>query len=496
MTSASVKDAVYGIGTICNENTAKSTESKQSKEHDFSKIMNQVKDKAQKTVYQPNQQMAEKKTASQPKEVSGQEVKEDFRSDEPKVKEDIYKKESVSAASQTTEKPSDKEPVDEKLEEAVEETVKEIMDEVEEVLEVSEEELVEAMQLLGLQPIDLLNPDNMAAIMTALTGEDSTIQLVMDEDMYLTLQDLMQMVDEKTKELLSNTGLSDEELEAVMDQLKLLINQKLSEEGNDIGAQNHPFEQSDMLNQTVEMAEDGPVIVNENANAQNSRNAESAQDAAEEVVEGTQAERETGKNEDSLFRQQQENMQGFQNTPDELAQLAPESKLQDSQMPNTESILKQLADYVKIQNGEELTEMELQLHPASLGNVHVMLSTKGGVVTAQLTTENEVVKNAIESQVSQLKLNLEEQGVKVEAIEVSVASHQMERNLEQNAGEQKNQQQTEETNGIHRIRKTSINLNSYENEEELIDDIGEPDDATKIAMEMMAIGGNRMDLLA
>lgn len=496
MTSASVKDAVYGIGAISNTNTAKSTETTQSKEHDFGKIMNQVKDKAQKTVYQPNKQLAEKKTASQPKEVSGQEVKDDFKSDKPKGKDDIYKKESVSAASQKTENVSEKAPVDEELEEAVEDTVKDIMDEVEEALEVSEEKLVEAMQQLGLQPIDLLNPDNMAAIMTALTGEDSTIQLVMDEDMYLTLQDLMQMVDEKTKELLSETGLSEEELEAVMDQLKLLIDQKLSEEGNDMGAQILPFEQPDMSAQTGELVEDGPVIVKENANAQDSQNAENKQDVAEEVLEGTQAERETGKNEDSLFRQQQENMQGFQNTPEELTQLAQESKLQDSQMPNTESILKQLADYVKIQNGEELTEMELQLHPASLGNVRVMLSTKGGVVTAQLTTENEVVKNAIESQVSQLRLNLEEQGVKVEAIEVSVASHQMERNLEQNAGEQKNQQQTEETNGIHRIRKTSINLNSYENEEELIDDIGEPDDATKIAMEMMAIGGNRMDLLA
>lgn len=496
MTSASVRDAVYGIGAISNVNTAKNTESTQSKENDFGKIMNQVKDKAQQTVYQSNNQLTEKKTASQPKEVQGQEVKDDFRVDEPKVKEDIYKKESTSDTSQKMQNVSEKEPVDEELETAVKDAVKEIMEEVEETLEVSEEELLEAMQQLGLQPIDLLNPDNMAAIMTALTGEDSTIQLVMDEDMYLTLQDLMQMVDEKTQELLDSTGLSDEELEAVLDQLKLLIDQKLSEEGNGKGAQILPFEQPDMLAKAGEMAEDGPVIVKENTNAQDSQNAQTTQDATGEVVESTQAERETGKNEDSLFQQQQENMQGFQNTPDEIAQLAQESKLEGSQMPNTESILKQLADYVKIQNGTELTEMELQLHPASLGNVRVMLSTKGGVVTAQLTTENEVVKNAIESQVSQLKLNLEEQGVKVEAIEVSVASHQMERNLEQNAGERQNQEQTEETNGIHKIRKTSINLNSYENEEELIDDIGEPDDATRIAMEMMAIGGNRMDLLA
>lgn len=494
MISGSVRDVVYGIGNITNINTTKSTESTQSGEHDFGKIMNQVKDRAQQTVHQSDNQLTEKKTAPQSKETY--EANDDFETKETAEttkKEDVYKKDSVEDTSDKIEDVSEKEPIDEEVEVAVEDAVKDIMQEVEETLDVSEEELLDAMQQLGLQPVDLLNPDNMAAIMAELAGEDSVIGLVMDEDMYSALQDLMQMVDEKTQELLSSTGLSDEELEAVLDQLKLLIEQQVSKEGNGMnGAQILPFEQPEISAQAGEMLDDGPVIVKENVNAQDSQNVETPQETPEGITESAQTE----ENENSLFQQQQENMQSFQNMPDEIAKLAQENTLQNAETPNTESILRQIADYVKIQNGKELTEMELQLHPASLGNVKVLLSTKGGVVSAQLTTENETVKNAIESQVSQLKLNLEEQGIKVEAIEVSVASHQMERNLEQNAGEQQNQEQTEETNGIHRIRKTSINLNSYEDEDELIEDIGEPDDATRIAMEMMAIGGNRMDLLA
>ena len=299
------------------------------------------------------------------------------------------------------------------------------------------------------------------------------------------------MVDEKTQELLSATGLSDEELEAVFDQLKLLIDQQLSQEENAMNeAQILPFEPA---KEGMEAQEgEVPVVVKEDANIQDSQNAEMAQDSTEGIVENAGA----GKNEDSLFQQQQQNMQSFQNMSDEIAQMAEESKLQGAGTPNTESILKQLADYVKIHNGKELTEMELQLHPASLGNVKVTLATKGGVVTAQLTTENEIVKNAIESQVSQLKQNLEEQGVRVEAIEVSVASHQMERNLEQNTGDRQNQEQAEEASGVRRIRKTSINLNSFEDADELLEEMTGADDATRIAMEMMAIGGNRMDLLA
>lgn len=491
MTSASVRDAVYGIGAMPNVNTARNTEKTQSETYDFGKVMSQVRDNAKQTVYQSDYQQTEKKAAPQARETY--EAKDNFKTNETSVEKDVYREDTVDDASKKIDDVSENEPVDEELEAAVEDAVKEVMQEVEETLEVSEEELLEVMQQLGLQPVDLLNPDNMASIMTALTGEESAIGLVMDEDMYLTLQDLMQMVDEKTQELLNSTGLSDEELEAVLDQLKLLIDQQMSKEGSAMNeAQILPFEQAQA--EAGEVMEDGevPVIVKEDANMQETQNAEMAQDSTEGIVEN----KETGKNEDSLFQQQQQNMQSFQNMSDEIAEMAQESKLSGSATPNTESILKQLADYVKIQNGKELTEMELQLHPASLGTVRVMLSTKGGVVTAQLTTENEVVKNAIESQVSQLKLNLEEQGVKVEAIEVSVASHQLERNLEQNAGEQHNQEKADETNGIHKIRKTSINLNSYDSDEELIEDMTGTDDATRIAMEMMAIGGNRMDLLA
>ena len=450
-------------------------------------IMNQAKNQAKQTVHQPNEEKVEKKDISQSKDTY--KAEDEYETKETPKKEDFRSEEAGKNKSDKLNNVSEAEPIDEEVETAVEGIVKEVMQEIEEMLEVSEEELLDILEQLGLQPIDLLNPDNMVSILTALTGEGSTIQLVMDEEMYLTLQDLMQMVEDKTQELMSATGLSDEELEAVMDQLKLLTNQQLSHEEMEMKqVQILPFESEEEV-----VAEDGdvPVIVKNENDLQDVQTTEVTQDSPERIVEKT----ETGKSEDSLFQEQQQNMQSFQNMSDEISQLAGESKLEGTGTPNTESILKQLADYVKIQKGKELTEMELQLHPASLGNVKVTLATKGGVVTAQLTTENEIVKNAIESQVSQLKQNLEEQGVRVEAIEVSVASHQMERNLEQNAKDGE-QEQKQETGGIHKIRKTSINLNSFEDADELLEEMTGADDATRIAMEMMAMGGNRMDLLA
>lgn len=487
MTSAPVRDVMYGMESVSHANTAKKTETAQEKEHDFRMIMNQAKNQAKQTVHQPNEEKVEKKDISQSKDTY--KVEDEYETKETPKKEDFRSEEAGKNKSDKLNNVSEAEPIDEEVETAVEGIVKEVMQEIEEMLEVSEEELLDVLEQLGLQPIDLLNPDNMVSILTALTGEGSTIQLVMDEEMYLTLQDLMQMVEDKTQELMSATGLSDEELETVIDQLKLLMNQQLSHEEMEMKqVQILPFESEEEV-----VAEDGdvPVIVKNENDLQDVQTTEVTQDSPERIVEKT----ETGKSEDSLFQEQQQNMQSFQNMSDEISQLAGESKLEGTGTPNTESILKQLADYVKIQKGKELTEMELQLHPASLGNVKVTLATKGGVVTAQLTTENEIVKNAIESQVSQLKQNLEEQGVRVEAIEVSVASHQMERNLEQNAKDGE-QEQKQETGGIHKIRKTSINLNSFEDADELLEEMTGADDATRIAMEMMAMGGNRMDLLA
>ncbi|MCM1025694.1 MAG: flagellar hook-length control protein FliK [Roseburia sp.] len=73
----------------------------------------------------------------------------------------------------------------------------------------------------------------------------------------------------------------------------------------------------------------------------------------------------------------------------------------------------------------------MQLHPASLGTLQIQIASKGGVVTANFLTQNEAVKTALESQMVQLKEQFAEQGVKVEAIEVSVQTREFERNLDQ-----------------------------------------------------------------
>ena len=132
----------------------------------------------------------------------------------------------------------------------------------------------------------------------------------------------------------------------------------------------------------------------------------------------------------------------------------------------------------------------MQLHPASLGTVNLQLTARGGSITAQFTVQNETVKSAMEAQIVQLKEQLENQGVKIEAVEVTLASHGFERNLnEQNQG--KGEQQASDK--VKANRRKIINLNDYDSLESMEADT---DDATRIAMEMMSSNGNSLDMLA
>ena len=84
-------------------------------------------------------------------------------------------------------------------------------------------------------------------------------------------------------------------------------------------------------------------------------------------------------------------------------------------------IVEQIVTQVRIRVMPETTNMELQLHPASLGRVILQVATTATSTTATLMVENQIAKEALESQMITLKQTFEEQGLKVDAVEVTVS---------------------------------------------------------------------------
>lgn len=101
-------------------------------------------------------------------------------------------------------------------------------------------------------------------------------------------------------------------------------------------------------------------------------------------------------------------------------------------------IVEQIVRQVKIRVLPETTSMELQLNPASLGRVNLQVSSSGGVSTAVMVVENQIAKEALESQMVTLKESFAEQGLKVSAVEVTVSEFGLKQDQESESGRQEN----------------------------------------------------------
>lgn len=361
----------------------------------------------------------------------------------------------------------------------IEDVIKELADE----FDVTEEELLSAMEVLGLSLHDLTNLSNMAKLAADLLENIDSISLVTDEGLFMKVSALSSMVDEAVQQLETQFQLEPAQLEEIFTEVLKGLQQAEPE-----------LTQTDVIEVLDDTAGNDAkevLVTVEEPKDEQSQNKKAIASSTEmesesqkttlkvevEQVESRKTKHEQSNNFQNSFGQ---NTEAFANKI--LAEAVKEPVLPPAVDP--QSILEQIGEYVKISNNGSLSEMEMQLHPESLGNLHLNVSVKEGVVTAHFTAQNETVKQAIETQVVQLKERLENQGVKVEAVEVTIASHEFERDLQ-------NQNHEENEKAIKKVRR-KINLNELtETEDELI----ETEDV-KLQKDIMIQNGNTVDYMA
>lgn len=152
-------------------------------------------------------------------------------------------------------------------------------------------------------------------------------------------------------------------------------------------------------------------------------------------------------------------------------------------------IVSQVTESIKVNISSDVTSMEMQLHPASLGAVNMQISSTNGVVSAQILVENEAVKTALESQLVTLLETFEEQGQKVEAVEVSVANYDLNKGMDQNSNERgNNSKEQRDAFKVMGASRRRINLSILSDEEE-----AELSEEERITKDMMERNGNSVD---
>lgn len=354
---------------------------------------------------------------------------------------------------------------------------------------VTPEEVLEAMETLGLSMIQLLDPDNMKQLLITISGNEDQLSIITDGELYAHLQNLLDTVSESLNELQAEFGLSEEELKALVAQAAETENAvevpedltadpeetKIPEGMKDYAVTVHRDGEEVKVKVQVEDGGANKSVREEVTQASEVQNRHEAGPDNRETFGDNKGEGSAQNN----FMMQTPVEQPVTNEPAAVQAVA-------EHFTSTEDIMNQITEYIRINLRSDVQEMELQLHPASLGSVNVQIAAKDGVITAQFTAQNETVKAAIESQLVQLKTQFEEQGIKVEAVEVTVANYRFEQNF---SGKEEN---TEEGSRNGKKGPRRINLNDM-NPEELPEDM---ETSEKIAADMMARNGNTVDYTA
>lgn len=330
---------------------------------------------------------------------------------------------------------TDKSKQDNKSDEKVNDVVQNVKDTIKEELDVSDEDIAKAMEVLGITDNDLLSVVKVTELVSALTGADS-ITLITDDDMSGKLTSVLDAVNTAQEDVadMLNTDVDDAVLVVRTDAV-------VKKDTDETAVKNTDSSITD--NQSVPETESFSDVLAAKVTAQgSSKHEESTGEHTGEQNHNTQS---YGGVADSII----------QSMKDSFADIVTE----DTSRVSEADIVNQVIDQIKLSSGRELTSIEVMLNPERLGSVHVTVTAKNGILSAQIAAQNEQVKTALENQVTALKENFQNQGIKVEAVEITVMTHQFE------AGQNFGQNESERKQSEQKINK-KLNLSDYMDDED------------------------------
>lgn len=304
----------------------------------------------------------------------------------------------------------------------VDSLVEDIKNVVKDILDISDEDFEKIMAESGFAVVDLLNPQNVVSLIAQFKNTD-TVSIAVNEELSQMLTDINAGINEVVNMFMKDNAVSfDEVIKLIENYAKPVTddNQKVLQSTGqnvpDVNRQDVKDESGKVIDVIVndERPENtGDFVKNDitseddhkekNDNAGNKTNAETVLDSLMSAVSDTTVTAVDG-------------MDGI----------------------NSVYVVRQIVDAVRVNLTEEVRTIEVALTPEHLGKVNITVASKNGILTASMVVQNEMVKNAIENQLTMLKTQFESQGIKVEHVEVTVASHEFDSDMQDGADDRNN----------------------------------------------------------
>lgn len=321
----------------------------------------------------------------------------------------------------------------------VKEVCEDIKDAIKEEFDVSDEDIKAAMELLGLTALDLLSTAKVAELIEQLTGTDA-LTLITNEDMMQSFNNIINVVDDTNADIADMLGVKTEEVGIVLEQNNIapVVNSEDTAKQDNV-KESDAKNADDNINQTVDNQESLSEVLAKKITT------ESDGKAKNNMSESNEA------NNKVTYADVADNM--ISNITDTFADIITEgiSTVKEADIVN------QVIDSVKLMASRELTSMEVMLNPEHLGSVHITVTARNGIVSAQIAAQNEQVKTALENQMVTLREQFESQGLKVDAVEITVMAHSFE------AGQNFGQSESERKQGESKVHR-KLDLSSFDDE--------------------------------
>lgn len=368
---------------------------------------------------------------------------------------------------------------------------KDVKDAIKDELDVTDEQIEKTMEDLGLQFLDLTDQSNLAALVTKLSGsEDSASLLVSDafpqivlkvndlagglqEDLGISMEDLQQMAELVTTDV-EEAGTTDnlhepakatEGTEETMQKTENVKDTVVAEEATEqVEIPTEDTIEPTKTDETDELVTAGSKDVT--TEKQTDQGQEDATDQDTDAFLKQQTKTEIHPTQDLTPMQAESPITEF------ASHMEPTVELPTGESVSVQSIIDQIVEASRTTMDGDKTTVEMLLHPEGLGKVLMEVTEENGQVKAHIYTQNEQVKEALENQMFQLKEQMNQSQTKVQSVEISVGTHEFERNLE--AGQQ-DQEQGQEGQNQRPKKMRNLNMNDLDDlqglmtqEEELV----------------------------
>lgn len=396
-----------------------------------------------------------------------------------KINKNVKNVEDANGTDQVSDNPE--------VKDALETLEKELVQEIAKELDMDPEELVELMTALGMKPLDMLQPENLAKLYMECNNQMDATMVVTCEQ----FQELLSQVKSLGEEVRHDLSMDKNQFAEAVSMMEALeqpveLDESMAKE---LMAQDSATHK---INEVTTEAVETDIPLEEDGQAQQVETMEEAVTTVEDTDTQSMMKQESfDQRGEDTFHQETGTQTGSvvmsDNSSVSNAEI-PEAPHTYVDITDTIQMIRQLADNVRVAVSTDTQWMEMQLNPENLGKMLLHVSQKEGAVSAQITTQNEIVRENLMLQMANLQERLESAGLKVDAIEITVSSHAFEQNLEQGQNRQEQDQAAEHRN----TGSTRRNLNLSE-----LDGLsGLMSEEEQLVAQIMRDNGNSVDFTA